>query len=156
VKTRVPGGRQLNILVVDDEPGARMALSLVLKLDGHHAILAGDAEEALKLFENAAAPFDLVITDHNMSGLSGVGLVRKLREKAFTGEIFVVTAHADMAAEDEYRKLGVAGIMAKPFTIADLRQWLNCIQDCRERVSSGAGKPQCPPGAMDFCWPKRD
>ena len=151
----IPSGKQLNILAVDDEAGARAALGIVLKMDKHHVLFAKDAEEALKLFENAAPPFDLIITDHVMPGLSGVDLVRKLKENAFAGEIFVLTGHADQAAEQAYRDLGVAGMMEKPFDMTELRQWMNCIQGCRSRFSSGAGKPQCPPIPMNFCWLKR-
>lgn len=155
MKTWTPSGRRLNILAVDDEAGARSALAIIFKLDRHDAAIAGDGDEALKLFENAAAPFDLVITDHVMPGMSGVDLVRALRKKAFAGCILVLTAHADLAAEQEYRDLGVAGLMVKPFDVTDLRQWVACIQGCQERLASGAGRPQCPPGAQDFCWLKR-
>jgi CheY-like chemotaxis protein len=143
----------LNILVVDDEAGTRAALSAVLKLSGHHAVFASDGDEALAIFENSQAPFDLIITDHMMVRVSGLDLVHRLRERGFKGEIVVLTAYAPTIDEQEYRELEVAGIMEKPFDIAELRSWLACIHDCAHPTENGT-KPVCPPRAISFCWLK--
>ena len=89
VTTPVSTTKRLNILAVDDEAGSRAALSVVLKMAGHEVLFAKDGDEALKLFETATVPFDLIITDHLMLRVSGIDLVRKLREKGFKGEIVV-------------------------------------------------------------------
>jgi len=151
VRTKEVNSRPLNILAVDDEEGARSSLKIVLRLAGHHAVIANDAHEALKLYDDAPAPFDLIITDHAMPGLSGVDLVRRLREKGYEREALVLSANVDSATEQKYKKLGVAGIMGKPFDINDLKEWTHCIQECRERSASGE-KPQCTLGTMNICW----
>ena len=151
MNTKELNGRRLNILAVDDEEGARASIKLVLKLAGHHAVIANDAQDALKLYDDAPEPFDLVITDHAMPGLSGVDLVRKLREKGYKREVLVLSAHVNSATEQKYKTLGVAGIMAKPFDINDLKEWTHCIQECRERSASGE-KPQCTLGVTNICW----
>ena len=151
MKTTESNGRRLNILAVDDEEGARTSLKIVLKLAGHHASIANDGQEALKLYDSAPEPFDLIITDHTMPGLSGVDLVQKLRDKDYDGDVLVLSAHVDSKAEKKYRNLGVAGIMAKPFDISDLKKWTHCIQDCRERSANGE-KPQCTLGVTNICW----
>jgi CheY-like chemotaxis protein len=143
----------LNILVVDDEAGTRAALSAVLKLSGHHTEFASDGDEALEMFEKSEVPFDLIITDHMMVRVSGLDLVHRLRERGFKGEIVVLTAYAPTIDEAEYRKLEVAGIMEKPFDIAELRQWLACIHECAHGQEGGR-KPVCPPRAVAFCWLK--
>ena len=64
MKTNGSHDKALNILAVDDEEGARASLKLVLKLAGHHAFVASDAVEALKIFQNTlhrsicGQPFD--------------------------------------------------------------------------------------------------
>jgi len=146
----------MNILVVDDEAGTRKALDVVLKLAGHHALLAKDGDEALKLFDTAPDSFDLIITDHHMLRLSGLDLVRILRNKGFAGEIVVLTAYAGTIEEQEYKKLEVAGLMEKPFDIAELRQWLDCIRGCRKQRLKAGKRPPCPPGSVHFCWLKHD
>ena len=144
----------MNILVVDDELGTRASLGVVLALAGHHAVFAIDGEDALKMFDSAEVPFDLIITDHAMARVSGLELVRGLRERGFTGEIVVITAYAGTIEEEEYKKLQVVGVMEKPFNIVELRHWLNCIHGCHVDPSA-AEKPE-PPRAIDFCWLKRD
>jgi CheY-like chemotaxis protein len=146
-----PGTKHLHILVVDDEAASRSALGTVLKLAGHEAHFAADGDEALEMFDHSGIPVDLVITDHMMVRLSGVEFVRRLRERGFHGEIFVLTAYAGTLHEEEYRRLEVAGIMEKPFDIAELRRWITCIHGCRETLPNGEKAP----GRLrqiDFCW----
>ena len=146
--------RRLNILVVDDEAGSRAALAVVLQLAGHQALFARDGDEALEMFDSARVPFDLIITDHLMVRVSGLDLVRKLRERGFAGEIVILTAYAGVMEEQEYKKLEVAGIMEKPFDLAELRHWLDCIDACREQTAPGEKTPS-PPPSIDFFWLKR-
>ena len=154
METYPPSSKRLNILVVDDEAGSRAALAAVLQLAGHKALFAKDGDEALEMFDSAQTPFDLIITDHQMVRVSGLDLVRKLRDKGFGGEIVVLTAYAGTIEEEEYRKLEVSGIMEKPFNIAELREWLDCIHGSRE-LSRAAGNPEGQPKAIAFCWLKR-
>jgi CheY-like chemotaxis protein len=124
LKSHLSDAEHLNILVVDDEFSARASLGIVLALAGHHAVFARDGDEALKLLEDNSVKIDLVITDHMMFRVSGLDLVRGLRQKGFAGEIVVLTGYAEAAEREEYSKLGVAGILEKPFNIAELRRWL--------------------------------
>jgi CheY-like chemotaxis protein len=144
-----PDTRGLNILAVDDEAGSRTALDVVLKLAGHHTDFAKDGDEALELFEHADIPYDMIITDHLMVRVSGLDLVRRLREKGFKGEIVVLTAYAGTIDEEEYKKMEVVGLMEKPFEIAELRQWIDCIHKHHEEIEEHR---DCPPKAIDFWW----
>ena len=83
-----------------------------------------------------------------MVRVSGLDLVRKLRKKGFHGQIVVLTAYAGTIEEQEYRKLEVAGIMEKPFDIAELRRWLECMHAHRG-IDDG-------PQDVHFYWLKRD
>ena len=126
-------------------------MDAVLRLAGHHALFARDGDEALEMFDRAQSPFDLIITDHAMVRVSGLDLVRNLREKGFAGEIVVLTAYTGRMEQQQYSQFEVAGIMGKPFDIAELRHWIDCIHGCRNR----AFPREYPPGrlrAVDFCW----
>ncbi len=105
------------------------------------------------MFDAATTPFDLIITDHQMVRVSGIDLVRRLRDRGFGGEIVVLTAYAGTIEEEEYRKLEVAGIMEKPFNISELRQWLDCIHG-RGAQSRTGEQPEGQPRAIAFCWLK--
>jgi two-component system sensor histidine kinase EvgS len=149
-----PISTRLNILVVDDEAGSRASLAAVLHLSGHKALFAKDGDEALEMFDHAESPFDLIITDHLMVRVSGLDLVRKLRDRGFAGEIVVLTAYAGTIEEEEYKKLEVAGIMEKPFDLAELREWLDCINGGGNPARTGEKAPG-KPRAIAFCWLKQ-
>jgi CheY-like chemotaxis protein len=126
-----PNTRHLNILAVDDEAGSRAALSLMLALAGHHALIAEGAGEALKLYDETGAPFDLVITDHMMPEMSGIDFVKKLRERGFAGGIIVLGSYVETMDQQEYQQLGVVGVITKPFDTGILRQWAGSLpEDC--------------------------
>jgi CheY-like chemotaxis protein len=144
---------RLNILAVDDEAGTRAALGIVLALAGHHAIFAKDGDEALELVQHSHIAFDLIITDHQMERVSGPELARALRDRGFAGEIAVLTAYAGTLDEQEYQKLAVAGIMQKPFDVAELIQWIECIHGCREHASESE-KATAQARGIQFCWLK--
>jgi CheY-like chemotaxis protein len=128
-----PSASPVNILVVDDEFGTRASLGTVLALAGHHVEFARDGDLALDLFHQNRDKFDVVITDHQMARVSGLDLVRRLRERGFTGDIVLLTAYAGTAEKEEYEKLGVTAVMDKPFDTAALREWVE-----KHRRRSGA------------------
>ncbi len=108
-------------------------MSIILKLAGHQAVLARNGLEALNLFDAAPAPFDLVITDHHMPGISGLELVQCLREKGFTGEVCVMTGYLHENDERKYESLGFAGVITKPLDLTSLRQSVQRIQERHAR-----------------------
>lgn len=73
--------KPLRVLVVDDEPAIRTALSRYLeRRRGHEVEEAGDGEEALRIIERAGSDFDVIVSDLRMPGLGGDQLLARLRE----------------------------------------------------------------------------
>ncbi|MGQ9600207.1 MAG: response regulator [Anaerolineae bacterium] len=70
--------RPARILVVDDEPTPRMAITEGLNLMGYQADEAASGEEALRRL--AAQPYDLMLLDLRMPGLDGVEVMRRVRQ----------------------------------------------------------------------------
>ena len=70
-------GRPRRILVVDDEPVLRDLTSGALKRAGYHVDTAKDGAEAWEILQQHG--YDLLITDYNMPGLSGVELIKNVR-----------------------------------------------------------------------------
>jgi two-component system response regulator AtoC len=101
------------ILVVDDEVKMRRLLEMSLKNMGHEVIQAGDGEEALNCL--GEAPFDLVMTDLNMPRLSGMELLRSLRERGDDVPVIVLTAFGSIETAVEAMKLGAADYIIRPF-----------------------------------------
>ncbi len=67
------------ILVVDDEENLRRVTQLKLQQAGYEATTASDARQALEIVSKH--PQDLVLTDLKMPGMSGIDLLKKLKEE---------------------------------------------------------------------------
>ncbi len=119
------GIRGAKILIADDEPGVRQVLRRVLTAD-----LRAEVEEASDglsvLAALQTATFDLVIMDIQMGPLDGLDTLEAIRRVASTRALPVVmiTANADAARVTRLRELGVADIIAKPFSLSVLRDRL--------------------------------
>ena len=78
-----------NVLLVDDEQNILLTYRAVLERGGHRVQTASTAEDALRSFENEGA--DVIVTDMNMPGISGIELVKKIRQRSPGTEIIVMT-----------------------------------------------------------------
>jgi CheY-like chemotaxis protein len=100
------------ILVVDDEPSVLMTMAANLELDGFTVVEASSGEQALELF--AAQPFDLVLSDIRMPGMSGLDLLRRLRELKSDAAVVLMTAFALESVVQDALGEGVFAVLPKP------------------------------------------
>jgi two-component system chemotaxis response regulator CheY len=118
----------MRFLVVDDSMAMRRIVLNVLARLGHtDVILASNGREALKRIESE--PVDFIVTDWFMPEMSGVELVRAVRENdAFKDlPIVVVTANASRHDVAEAVKLRVNAYVLKPFTAELLKERIAAI-----------------------------
>ncbi len=115
----------MRILTVDDEPAVAQSLLFVLSEPGREVASALSGHEALEMI--AARDFDMVITDNNMPGISGLELVQRLRELNFAGKILVLSAHLSTDTRGAYADLEVDEMMAKPFDVRELRRTIDKV-----------------------------
>jgi ATP-dependent Lon protease len=108
------------ILVVDDEPMVCAAVEMMLKFDGHEVVTAGNAKEALELFDRDK--FDLVITDYSMPEMKGDELARVLKARQPGQPVVMITAHAEILKSSGTPLIGVDQIIGKPFLLENLRE----------------------------------
>lgn len=103
------------ILVVDDEKTVAFFLSETLAELGleYQVHTASSAEDAL--CKIAAEPFNLVITDLRMPGMSGLELIAQVRQISPGTRTILITAYGDDDVEAEARRLGVYDYITKPF-----------------------------------------
>src|SRR6187399_873779 len=87
------------ILVIEDDPYAREALSLLLEYYGYDVVTASNGADGLALVTDSAP--DLVVTDWRMPGLSGLALCLALRERRTTMPIIVVTSADEVFSHDQ-------------------------------------------------------
>ena len=109
-----------NILVVDDSEAVCKALRDVLTTSGYAVRTAPSGERAMQIMETA--PMDLVITDLKMSGMSGIQLLKKVKEKDPLLPVVILTGFGDMDSVIEAMRAGVADYLKKPFSINQVLQ----------------------------------
>lgn len=136
----------LRFLIVDDEQTIRRLCVMVGQALGLVCFEAETAEIALEVAETSLP--DLVVTDLKLPNLSGVDLLRKLKEALPRTEIAIMTGHGSIESAVEAMRLGAYDYIEKPFRVERLRQVLQRMaekvrlvtenQFLRERVSADA------------------
>lgn len=112
-------GEARTILIVDDETRLRKALARSLHQEDCRMLTAASGEEALALLKKKTV--DLVITDLVMPGMDGMTFVRGVRDAAPDAGIIIITAYGSPESIREAEELGVAGYLAKPFDLSQLK-----------------------------------
>ena len=107
------------ILVVDDEPSIRTVLKAHLSRDGYDVAIASDGAEAVSAL--TANPFDLVISDLKMPGMSGLELLAWCIREQPGLPVVLITAHGTVDTAVEALKLGAQDFITKPFDLEELR-----------------------------------
>jgi len=106
-----------SILVVDDEAPMRKLLSSNLNASGYTVQSAADGSEGLKLIDEH--PFDLLLLDINLPGLSGLQVLEALR-RGLNIPVLVLSARGRERDKVEALDLGADDYLCKPFGIAEL------------------------------------
>ena len=112
----------LRILVAEDEKALAHMIAMVLGGPAAKVVRAANGWEALMKIGATARPFDVVVTDHRMPRMTGLQLVRRLKEKSFGGKILVLSAHLSDEDIRAYEELNVDMMMSKPFDFDELQQ----------------------------------
>jgi len=101
------------ILFIDDDPAGREVALFNLRKAGHEVVAAEDGAGGLAAF--AAAPFDLVITDLKMPGISGMEVLRKIHAGSPDVPVLVITAFGNVETAVSAMKEGAYDFIGKPF-----------------------------------------
>lgn len=99
------------ILVVDDELEFRDVYSIIFEDKGYETYVASSGEECLNILKEHN--FDLVLTDLKMEGMSGIELLKKIRENHYSCEIMMVTGFGTVESAVNAMKLGAFGYFIK-------------------------------------------
>lgn len=106
------------ILIVDDEVIMRNFLSEAFKRKGIDAVVAENGEKAVKILQEQS--FDMVITDLKMTGMSGLDVLKKVKELSPQTLVLIVTAYGTIENAVDAMKLGAFHYLIKPFSIESL------------------------------------
>jgi CheY-like chemotaxis protein len=115
----VPSGHE--VLVVDDEPVVLTVLREALRRGGYRVTTAASAEEAIALFDRQA--FDLVLTDKNLPGASGLEVLRAARKLRPPPAVVLITGYSSYDSAVEAFDVGAYDYIEKPIKdLESLRQ----------------------------------
>jgi two-component system alkaline phosphatase synthesis response regulator PhoP len=106
------------ILLVEDEPGLRLALIDRLRAEGYEAAAVADGNEGFR--RATEEHFDLYILDVMLPGRSGFDLCRDLRQRELLTPIIMLTARGEVVDRVVGLKLGADDYVLKPFEMAEL------------------------------------
>ena len=114
------GDMSLRVLVVDDHPAFRKALTSALRMVDDIEV-AGEAGGGVAACDQAEALVpDIVLMDLSMPDLSGIDAMKKIHETRPDLPVVILTAHADEGVEREAREAGATGFLAKGTGLRDL------------------------------------
>jgi two-component system response regulator PilR (NtrC family) len=116
------------ILVVDDESSMRQLLEIALGKEGYRVKAADSGQKAVKVLGKDS--FDLVISDIRMPDMTGVEVLRTVKELNPEIPVIMITAYASTETAVEALRLGAYDYITKPFKIEELK---NTISNALER-----------------------
>jgi len=109
-----------NILIVEDEETLASSLKRVFARDGYSVDIAEDAEKGLELIEKNS--YDVIITDIILPGISGIELLRKIKEKEPDQLVIIITAYASVETAVEALRAGAYDYVIKPIIHQEIKQ----------------------------------
>ena len=117
------------ILLVDDEKDVADAGEATLKGLGYQVTAITNGAKALRVFSKTPDLFDLVITDQNMPGITGLQFARKLLKIRSDTAIILYTGHSETVSQDIAREAGIKEYLMKPLARQELAQAIRRVLD---------------------------
>lgn len=127
----------MKILVIDDDPGLRKSLTMILKDAEYDVTTAGSGEDGLRIA--AAGTPDVILTDVRMPGMGGLEFLDAYREAGGDALVLVMTAYGSMDLAVEAMKKGAYDYLPKPFGADEVLLTVKKAEE-RERLRREVGR----------------
>lgn len=150
------------ILIVDDEDVARLTLAEILRLEGYEIKSVSSGEAAVEALR--CEPFDVMILDLKMAGMSGMDVLRTVVDKIPDLSVIVLTAYGTIDTAIQAIRYRVHDYLLKPVPPEKV---LESIEKALERknkrtasvqesLPQSRGKIEMLPGGAQLAWDKRE
>ncbi len=126
----------LRVMLVDDDDIVSDAVSTILSARGWVVITFDNAESAIEELRLSADRYDVLVTDINMPGLSGIDFLKGAREASPRIPVIMITGYPSIDVTVEALKYGANDFLTKPFSINELESSLSKVLS--EKESSGS------------------
>jgi DNA-binding NtrC family response regulator len=112
-------GDTAKILFIDDEPGSRESLTLLLERESYKVDAVAAGEDALSLL--SVKSYDVIITDLFLPGVSGIDILKHVKEHAIPSNVILITGNATAETAVEAMKEGAFDYITKPLNFEKLK-----------------------------------
>lgn len=137
------------ILIVDDDPSMRLALSETLESCGYEVESADNGSEALKKFQGR--PFEVVVTDMRMPRMGGMEVLKGVKKISPRTPVILITAYGTVSTAVEAMKEGASEFIMKPFSLDDLQGVVkNVLANSPARMNEAASPDISGSSRMDI------
>jgi len=121
---------EAHVLVVEDNAQTtRMIRMMLMDMQVANVLTTVDGVEAEEVLEAGDDRVDVILCDWRMPRMTGIQLLKRVREKHPHLPFMMVTANADVESIKAAASLGVSGYIAKPFSPAQLKKKLVALLD---------------------------
>ena len=118
------------VLLIDDDPGVRESTGRMLRAAGYTVQEVASGEDGFELAKGGG--FDVILSDMRMPGLSGIDVLRKLRDVRVDASFIVMTGFGTVETAVEAMKLGAVDFVQKPFFRDELLMRVRSAADRRQ------------------------
>ncbi len=141
----VSAAERERILVVDDAPDTLELIERNLRANSYEVFTAPGVAEAIRILDSVQ--IDLVITDLKMPKVSGLDLVRHIRENLRDTQVMMITGYPTVEGAVTAMKIGSQEYLTKPFTDEELLSTVERVLDvqrARRDVNGASDRPLSP------------
>ena len=118
-------GQAKQILVVDDDPQMRLALTEAIKRLGYGVVLSNNGRDALEKLRNLN--FSMIITDMKMPVMNGLELLKEIRQTSARIPVLVITAFGTVENAVDTMKEGAVDYLIKPFSFDTVKKAIDSL-----------------------------
>jgi len=124
----IQGGLERILLVDDEEPIVRMQQKILERL-GYSVTIRTGSIEALEAFKSKPHAFDLIITDLTMPNMTGIQLLREIKQIRPEISVILCTGFSDQINEEKCRLLNLQGFIMKPVVRREFAEKIRSVLD---------------------------
>jgi two-component system, NtrC family, response regulator PilR len=128
----------VRVLVVDDEPGLRQMLEILIRRQGYEVVSVPGYAAAAQALAQSPQPFPVVITDLVMPDGSGLDVLSAAKQRDTSTEVILMTAHSTVDNAIRAMRSGASNFVTKPFDPAQLAALIDQALDKHDLINENA------------------
>ena len=145
---RVNAMHKRRVLVVEDDAAIRRGIVDALHFEGYDTVDVGDGDEGYRRALNGA--FDLLLLDLVLPGMSGLEILREVRNACTTLPVVILTARGEESDRVRGLKLGADDYVVKPFSVAELLARVQAVLRRSPERPAEVSKLKLPEGSVNL------